>query len=153
MSVLDYTVATISNALAEMQPYITLGVDLSNNEVGLTAAIYRNGNEEETWTGLTVAEFEELYGLHKDGDYFRIIFPHADSTSDDFTDEQVHAMLALLGIDTGNDPQPVVRPVQSVVTIGYSDITKMISEAIDLNGGACGVELDGVRWIVQFPVS
>lgn len=153
MSILDNPVAIICNALAEMQPYLMLEVDITDSKIDLSASVYLNGNQEETWDGLTVDEFQELYDLNKDHNYFRINFHHIDATSDDFSNEQVGAMLALLGIDTGTDPRPVVSITPSVMTIGYADMTQLIAEAIESNGGQCGIELDGARWIVQQPAS
>lgn len=52
---------------------------------------------------------------------------------------------AAMAISNQALPAPVVTPC----TIQFGDMVQLMREAIDTNGGACGVELDGARWVVS----
>jgi hypothetical protein len=96
----------ITNLIAECNPYIALNVDLVESKVRFSAAVYVNGNEMGLWDELSPEDFRTLL----DGEYSRIWFSHLDCSSEDFTEQQLDAILFALGVP---QPLPEAPTVQS----------------------------------------
>lgn len=96
-------------------------------------------------TSYTIDPVSALLLLHRAG-RFSVDGTLCDDMVD-FTSPLYDIVAAYASHDTA--PPPAPTPVVTPCTIGFGDMVQLIKEVIDLNGGACGVELDGVRWVVS----